>query len=74
MVSCDPADDPATYTGYVVELFRLVAGELGWHEGDDWVMRCMRYGDMIADVRDPSGSCAIAAAGAGRRRIISDGP
>lgn len=64
MVSCEPSEDPSTYTGYVIELFRLLAHELGWREGADWVMRCMPFSDMLSNVLDPDGSCTIAAAGA----------
>jgi hypothetical protein len=67
MVSCDPGQDPATYSGYVVELFRLLAHDRGWAEGGPssggFHLACMDYSALMADMTSPDGSCAMAAAG-----------
>jgi len=34
LVSCHATHDPATYTGYVIELFRLLAHDQGWVSSD----------------------------------------
>jgi hypothetical protein len=67
MVSCEPGGDPATFTGYVIELFRLLAHDQGWAEGDsmtgDYYLECMKYTALMDDLESPTGSCALAAAG-----------
>jgi hypothetical protein len=67
MVSCNPDEDPATYTGYVIELFRLLAHDLGWEEGTPtsggWYLACLPYSEVMADLASPTGTCTMAAAG-----------
>ena len=62
MVECKVDEDPSTFTGYQVELFRLLAKDLGW-EDSDWTMVCMPYTDMMNDLMTPGGNCTLAAAG-----------
>ena len=62
MVYCDPAEGTKTYKGYQVELFRMLAHEVGWATGD-YTFTCMDYDDMMADLNDPAGSCSLSAAG-----------
>lgn len=61
--SCSAQDDPTTYTGYQVELFRLVATELGWKEGRDWYFSCEDWTPMLEDLLSANGTCTMSAAG-----------
>lgn len=62
IVYCSGIDDPAHFKGYHIELFSLVAKDLGWAP-DDWSFSCMTWSDMMNDVLDPAGSCYMSAAG-----------
>jgi ABC-type amino acid transport substrate-binding protein len=60
---CSAEDDPTTYTGYQVELFRLVATDLGWKEGRDWYFSCEDWTPMLEDLLSANGTCTMSAAG-----------
>jgi hypothetical protein len=51
------------FAGYQVELFRMLAQEVGW-EDTDYVFSCIKYSDMLEDLKSPNGSCSMSAAGA----------
>lgn len=65
-VTCDPTQPPTTYDGYQVELWRRIATELGWGDGD-WFFTCMDWTPMIDDILSADGKCTMAAAGAQQR-------
>mgnify|MGYP001811094258 CR=1 FL=1 len=46
-----------------MELFRHIATELGWADGD-WFFTCVAWMSMIEDIMSADGSCTMAAAGA----------
>ncbi|KAF6257204.1 ligand-gated ion channel-domain-containing protein [Scenedesmus sp. NREL 46B-D3] len=48
--------------GYQVELFRMLAQEVGWEDGD-YAFTCMKYSDMLEDLKSPTGLCSLSAAG-----------
>ncbi|WIA44152.1 hypothetical protein OEZ86_010489 [Tetradesmus obliquus] len=62
MVMCKHDDDHTTFTGYQVELFRMLAQEVGWEEGD-YVFSCIKYSEMIDDLKSPTGLCSLSAGG-----------
>jgi hypothetical protein len=63
-VTCSPDADPSTYDGYQIALWRRIATNMGWAEGDDWVLSCVDWTPMIEDLLSPNGACTMAAAGA----------
>jgi hypothetical protein len=62
MVECFGVVQPEDYTGYMVELMRYMADDLGWQDGD-WFMHCMSWTDFNNDLLDPNGNCFMVAAG-----------
>jgi hypothetical protein len=56
--------------GYQVELFRMLAQEVGW-EDTDYVLTCIKYSDMIEDLKSPTGSCSMSAAGESSSKVNS---
>ena len=63
MVTCSAEEDPSTYSGFQVELFREVAHHLGWPD-EDYYFACEDWTPMIDDLLSPNGTCTMAAAGA----------
>lgn len=61
-VTCTEGEDPATFGGFQIALWREIAEDLGW-EDSDWTLSCMDWTAMIDDLADPSGLCSFAAAG-----------
>ncbi|KAF8061162.1 eif3g-a [Scenedesmus sp. PABB004] len=62
--SCKPpgAAPSCERAGYQVELFRMLASEVGLGDAD-YALTCLPYGDMLADLADPAGGCSLSAAG-----------
>lgn len=48
--------------GYQVELFRMLAEEVGWGDSD-YFFTCMPFTDMMEDLKSPNGSCSLTATG-----------
>ena len=46
MVQCKGIDDPFKYTGYQVEMFRYMAEDFGWLEGEDFQGHCMGWSEV----------------------------
>lgn len=63
MVYCKDIEDPATYTGFAVDVMRNIATDLGWVEGVNYTWTCMDTSPMIDDLLNPNGSCYVAAGG-----------
>lgn len=49
VVICDEAQDPTTFSGYEIELFRATHPRLGWTE-EMLVWRCLPFDDAVAQV------------------------
>eukprot|EP00879_Flechtneria_rotunda_P027717 GHRR01029704.1.p1 GENE.GHRR01029704.1~~GHRR01029704.1.p1 ORF type:complete len:142 (+),score=27.56 GHRR01029704.1:98-523(+) len=62
IVRCTDGQDPDEFSGYQVALWRELARDLGWADGD-WSFVCMDWTPMIDDLLDPNGACTMAAAG-----------
>jgi len=64
-VTCSPDEDPSTYDGYQIALWRRIATEMGWTSADsDWTFSCLDWSPMLEDLMAPDGLCTLAAAGA----------
>lgn len=59
---CADIEDPAQYDGFQIALWRQVAQDMGWADGD-WTFSCVDWDAMIEDLTDPNGLCSFAAAG-----------
>jgi ABC-type amino acid transport substrate-binding protein len=45
-VQCKGIDDPMEYTGFQIEMFRYMAEEYGWLEGEDFEWHCMGWSEV----------------------------
>jgi len=61
-VRCADLEDPSKFDGYQVALWRKVAADLGWADGD-WTFSCVDWTAMIDDLKSTDGKCSFAAAG-----------
>ncbi|KAI8472841.1 MAG: hypothetical protein J3K34DRAFT_457589 [Monoraphidium minutum] len=60
-VFCDPGEPQTTYSGYLIESFRMLAQRVEWlADFDDWFFDCMTWTPMIADLGNPNGTCMLA--------------
>lgn len=41
----------------------MLAQEVGW-EDTDYVFTCLKYSEMLEDIKSPTGHCSLSAAGA----------
>jgi hypothetical protein len=53
MVQCKGIEDPFEFTGYQVEMFRYMAEDFGWLEGEDFQWHCMGW----SEVREGGAAC-----------------
>jgi hypothetical protein len=69
-VRCKPTEDPTTYSGYEIELFRAVATRMGLVETTHYSFSCWDWGDLFNDVYSNASSrtCDIGTPGA----VITD--
>lgn len=61
-IDCTSDGASSTYSGYQIDLWRLMVADLGWAE-EDWFFSCLDWSPMIDDLLDPNGNCFAAAAG-----------
>ncbi|KAI8472842.1 MAG: hypothetical protein J3K34DRAFT_197330 [Monoraphidium minutum] len=60
-IFCDRAKPQTTYSGYLIESFRMLAQRVEWlADFDDWFFDCMSWTPMIADLGNPNGTCMLA--------------
>ena len=62
IVTCTAGDDPSTYSGYQIEVFREIANAIGW-QSDDWFFDCIDWTEMMDDLAASNGTCFMAASG-----------
>jgi ABC-type amino acid transport substrate-binding protein len=62
IVNCIAEEDPSTYSGYQIELFREIAHVVGW-QPEDWYFNCMDWTELIDDLHASNGTCFMAASG-----------
>lgn len=64
LVMCDPVREQNQYTGFGVELFRLVyGGELGLREGEQYNFNCTEFENLIPQLSTPNSYCDIGLGG-----------
>lgn len=57
-----------TGTGYQIELFRMLAGQVGWHT-TDYNFVCMTNSDVMTDLMSATGNCSLSATGARHQNL-----
>eukprot|EP00879_Flechtneria_rotunda_P013528 GHRR01014126.1.p1 GENE.GHRR01014126.1~~GHRR01014126.1.p1 ORF type:complete len:354 (+),score=77.98 GHRR01014126.1:511-1572(+) len=64
MVKCTagPEVSETPFKGYQIELFRLLAQQVGW-TAEDYKFTCMDWTDLMEDLRSDSGLCSMTASG-----------
>eukprot|EP00878_Enallax_costatus_P042116 GHUV01049143.1.p2 GENE.GHUV01049143.1~~GHUV01049143.1.p2 ORF type:complete len:103 (+),score=21.53 GHUV01049143.1:345-653(+) len=55
--------DQADYSGHQIELWRMIAADLGLVEGTDYDWECLDWFDMMDNVMKQDGNCTLAIAG-----------